>query len=248
MGKMKYALRIGILFAVTATLVMGLAVPALAKGKNDRDTKITPAVRTVEGKVVWIASDNLSFKIQKNASENITVSVNATTKYYVVPVGKVQQAFNNKIVQDDSEGNDNNEKEHPQSRSAELNESRIPANWRDNLNWLDKFLKKGQFSDIAIGDKVIARIGASDNVARQVLIIKAPAIVRVKGALSNVTGTSLTITPTNGPAIILNWDSNTSFTLKGLIAVADGKYATAVYNKNTLKALTVNVLPAAPTP
>jgi hypothetical protein len=247
MGKMKYALRIGILFAVTAALVMGFAIPALAKGNNDSDSRSTPAVRTVEGKVVWIASDNLSFKIQKNASENVTVSVNATTKYYVVPFGKVQQAISNKILQDEREDN-NKDNEHRQSRSAELNESRIPANWRDNQNWLDKFLKKGQFSDIAIGDKVIARIGASDNVARQVLIIKAPAIQRIKGALSNVTATSFTITPANSAAVILFWDSNTSFTLKGLIAVANGKYATVVYNKNTLKALTVNVLPAVPTP
>ncbi len=230
MRKMKYALRIGIIFAVIATLVMGSAIPVLAKGHNDSDSRSTPAVRTVEGKVVWIASDSLSFKIQKNASENITVSVNATTKYYVVPVGKVQKDENN--------------------QGKELDDLRIPGNWRDNQNWLDKFFKKGQFSDIAIGDKVIARIGASDNVARQVLIIKAPVIQRVKGVLSNVTTTSFTITPTpaNSVAVILSWDSNTSFTLKGLIAVANGKYATAVYNKNTLKALTVNVLPAVPTP
>jgi hypothetical protein len=243
MRKMKYALRIGIIFAVIAALVMGFAIPALAKGHNDSDSRSTPAVRTVQGKVVGIASDNLSFTIH-NASGNVTVSVNATTKYYVVPVGRVQQAVNN----DEDENNEDKESEHHQSGSAELNESGIPANWKDNQNWLDKFLKKGQFSDIAIGDKVIARIGVSDNVARQVLIIKAPAIQRIKGALSNVTATSFTITPTNGAAVILFWDSNTIFTLKGLIAVADGKYATAVYNKNTFKALTVNVLPAVPTP
>jgi hypothetical protein len=233
MGKMKYALRIGVPFAAIAALVMGLAAPALAKGNNASDTRPTPAVRTVQGKVVSIASDNSSFTVQ-NASGNVTVSVNATTKYYVVPVGRVQQTVTNKIVQGKRENGEDDWNKY------------IPANWRDNLNWLDKFLKKGQFSDIEIGDRVIARIGASDNVARQVLIIKASPIQQVKGTISAVTGVSSGTITING--VTLNWDSNTRFTLKGLIAVANGQYATAVYNKNTLKALTVNILPTAPTP
>jgi len=246
MRKMKYALRIGIPFVVAAALLMGSAVPTLAKG-NVTNTRPTPAVHAVQGKVVWIASDNLSFKIQKNASENITVSVNETTKYYVVPVGRVELAIKNGIIQNEGKDNKSKEKGQPESRLAELSESQIPANWKDNMDWLNRFFKRGQFSDIAIGDKVVARVD-TNNLARQVLIIKAPAIQQVKGALSNVTVTSFTITPSNGIPVILSWDSNTSFTLKGLIAVADGKYATAVYNKNTLKALTVNVLPVAPTP
>ena len=229
---MKYFLGIGILFVTIAALVMGLAVPALANGNNATKTPPTPAVRTVQGKVVSIASDNLSFVIQ-NTSGNITVSVNATTKYYVVPVGRVQQADDNGVLQ------------------SHYKDLVIPANWKDNMNWLDKFLKKGQFSDIEIGDRVIARIGTIDNMARQVLIIKGPVIRQIKGTITAVSTNpnSITINSTSG-LVTLSWDTNTRFILKGLIAVVGnvGQYATVTYNKNTLMAQIVNVLPAAPTP
>jgi hypothetical protein len=232
MRKMKYFLRIGILFAVIAALVIGLAVPTLAKSNNGPETTRMPAVRTVQGKVVSITSDNLSFTIQ-NTSGNITVSVNATTTYYVVPVGRVQPAVDNGILQ------------------GKNKESGIPSNWRDNVNWLDKFLKKGQFSDIEIGDRVIARIGTSDNMARQVLIIKGPVIRQVKGTITDVSTNpnSITISSTSG-LVTLSWNTNTQFILKGLIAVVGnaGQYATVTYNKNTGVAQIVNVLPAAPTP
>jgi hypothetical protein len=238
MRNVKYALRIGVPLVVAAALVIGFAVPALARSRDDKTPPPTPTARTLQGKVVKVEG-TAAFTVQ-TTSGNVSVSVNATTRYYLAQVGRGWPSIGNNV------GNGILRLVRP-----DLDFARIPANWAENAVWL-RGLKTGHFTDITVGSKVVVRVGVNDNMARQVLVlgVKAPVpvIVTVKGALSEVTTRSLTITPVSGPKVILNWDSSTRFTLKGLITVAGGKYATAVYDKGTSKALTVNVLVAAPSP
>jgi hypothetical protein len=244
---MKLALKIGIPLAVIMGLIVGFASPALAERRVGSDSKAALVVKTVQGKVVGIASNNSSFMLQ-NSSGNITVSVNSTTAYYVVGIVKPQPAASGGVAPGKQKNSNALDKESIKSMAGELKKIDVAADLKGAINHIDKFLKKCSFSDISLGDRVIARVG-SNNVATQVLIIKValPAVQSVKGTIAAVSGNTITLNTAAGP-VTLTWDATTRFVLKGLIAVAPGQYATAAYNKNTKLAQVVNVQPTAPSP
>ena len=235
---MRKVLRIGVLFFVVAALIVGGAFPVTAGAAAPG-----LASNTVQGIVMSVASDNLSFIIQNGSQPQVTVQVNQNTKYFIVPMGRVQTYVTNQVTKDIKQ--DKNK----QTRAGAMSELHIPANWQNNLGWLTTFNSKAKFSDIKVGDKVIAGISNADNSARQVLIIKAPVIVSVKGTISAVSANSTTITPANfGTPVTVSIKDNTRITLKGLLSVQVGQYAVAVYNKNTLIAQTINIQATAPAP
>jgi hypothetical protein len=236
------ALKIGIPFLMTVTLVLGMALPVLA----DNMPKPITGLRVVQGEVMSVASDNSTFVVQNGNQQPVTVKVDSNTKYFIVPTGKPAAAINSNIVKDKTIDKKVNKVKPEQSQAAELKELGVTANCGNDLNGLGRFGKEAQFSDIQVGDRVIAQVKTTDNLATQVLIVKAPLIQRVKGIINAVSDNSITITPTNGTAVTLSWDGNTRFVLKGLISVQNGQYAAAVYNRNTMKAQTVDVQATAP--
>ena len=237
------ALKIGIPFLVIMTLVMGMALPVLADNESKPITG-----RVVQGEVMSVASDNSTFVVQNGNQQQVTVKVDSNTKYFVVPAGKTSAAINNVTVKEKTADKKANKIKPKQSQAAELKEPGITANCGNDSNWLDRFGKEAQFSDIQVGDRVIAQVKTADNLATRVLIIKAPIIQRVKGIITAVSDNSITITPANGTAVTLSWNGETRFVLKGLISVQNGQYASAVYNKNTMTAQTVDVQATAPAP
>ena len=102
---------------------------------------------------------------------------------------------------------------------------------------MDTFGQKGAFSDIAVGDRVIARVNSS-GVAAQVLIIKAPVIRQVRGTVT-ISGNNITVNALNGTTINLTWDSTTEFIIKGYALPTSG-YAAITYNSSTKVASLVN--------
>ena len=237
------ALKIGIPFLVIMTLVMGMALPVLA----DNESKPITGLRVVQGEVMSVASDNSTFVVQNGNQQQVTVKVDSNTKYFIVPAGKTSAAINNVTVKEKTADKKANKVKPKQSQAAELKELGITANCGNDSNWLDRFGKEAQFSDIQVGDRIIAQVKTADNLAMRVLIIKAPVIQRVKGIITAVSDNSITITPANGTAVTLSWNGETRFVLKGLISVQNGQYATAVYNRNTMEAQTVDVQATAPT-
>ena len=237
------ALKIGIPFLVIMTLVMGMALPVLA----DNESKPITGLRVVQGEVMSVASDNSTLVVQNGNQQQVTVTVDSNTKYFVVPAGKTSAAINSNIVKDKKADKKVNKVKPKQSQAAELKEPGITANCGNDSDWLDRFGKEAQFSDIQVGDRVIAQVKTADNLATRVLIIKAPIIQRVKGIITAVSDNSITITPANGTAVTLSWNGETRFVLKGLISVQNGQHASAVYNKNTMAAQTVDVQATAPT-
>ena len=236
------ALKIGIPFLVIMTLVMGMALPVLADNESKPITG-----RVVQGEVMSVASDNSTLVVQNGNQQPVTVTVDSNTKYFVVPAGKTSAAINNVTVKEKTADKKANKIKPKQSQAAELKEPGITANCGNDSDWLDRFGKEAQFSDIQVGDRVIAQVKTADNLATRVLIIKAPIIQRVKGIITAVSDNSITITPANGTAVTLSWNGETRFVLKGLISVQNGQYASAVYNKNTMTAQTVDVQATAPT-
>lgn len=235
------ALKIGIPFLVITTLVMGVALPVLADNESKPITG-----RVVQGEVISVASDNSTFVIQNGSQQQVTVTVDSNTKYFIVPAGKTSSAINNVTVKEKTAANKANQVKPKQSQAAELKEPGITANCGNDSNLLNRFGKETQFSDIQVGDRVIAQVKTADNLATRVLIIKAPVIQRVKGIITAVSDNSITITPANGTAVTLSWNGETRFVLKGLISVQNGQYASAVYNRNTMETQTVDVQVAAP--
>jgi hypothetical protein len=232
--------KISIIFCLIAALAVGVAIPVSA---DSTPTTTTPALTTVQGIVTAVnpsssSSTASTFTIRTANSTLVTVSVDPNnTKYYLIPVGKVQSWVNNKVTQDKSD----------QSTAAKLKNLHIPANWRDNLGFLETFIQKGSFSDIAVNDRIIARVNSSE-VATQVVIIKAPVIQQVRGTITiSTSNNGITINALNGKTLNLTYNSNTEFTIKGY-ALPTGGYAVVTYDTTTMIATLVNFTANEPTP
>jgi hypothetical protein len=224
--------KISIIFAAIAALAVGVAIPVSA----DPSTPVTqPALTTVQGVVNPPAptSSSTSFTVKTASSPSVTITVDSNTKYYLIPVGKADSYVNNKVAQD----------KNAQSRAEKLKSLHIPANWRDNLGFLDTFGQSGALTDIAVGDRVIARVN-SGGVATQVLIIKAPVIRQVRGTVT-ISGNDITVSALNGTTVNLTWATTTEFIIKGYALPTSG-YAVVTYNISTNVASLVNFAANAP--
>jgi len=224
--------KISILFAVIATLVVGVAIPVSADTTTTTTatTSSAPALHTIQGVVNAVNSTSGSFTV---GTTSVVVSTDSNTKYYLIPLGKADAYVNNKVARDPG----------AQSRAAKLKDLHIPANWRDNLGFLDTFGQKGAFSDIAVSDRVIARVNSS-GVAAQVLIIKAPVIRQVRGTVT-ISGNNITVSALSGTTVNLTWAATTEFIIKGY-ALPTGVYGVVTYNGSTNVASLVNFAVKAP--
>jgi hypothetical protein len=232
----KKALKIGALFCAVVVLLAGMALPVSA----DTNTS-TAAVQTVQGKVTSV-TPSTSFVIQNGNQAPITINVDQNTLYFAVPWGKSLNSLNS---------NDNRYGEQNKNKLLLPGNKRgmpIPSNWRSDLRWLAIFDVQTDFSSIQVGDTIIARVQTAGNLAKQVLIIKAPAIQQVKGTVTAVSGNTITITPTGGSPVTVTWNGDTKVYIKGQIAVQVNQYAVVVYNRTSMIALTINAQPGAPTP
>jgi hypothetical protein len=245
MGKInKGVLRLGSLL-IALVLVMMVAFPVSAANSP----KSSPlATQIIQGKVLSIisnASNNGSFIIQNASEQEVTIITNASTKYYLIKTGKVPSLVGN-IINNNPKAKSNGRTQ--SFREDNIKNAHIPAIWRDNLGWLGNFERQASFSDIQVGDRVIART-ANDgsNLAKEILIIKAPVNRTIKGTVNSLTVTSgspavLSITPTGGSApLLLNITAQTIITLKGIAVIQPGQTVIAVYNSTNNNALTVNI-------
>jgi hypothetical protein len=239
MGKINRGiLRITALVVVLASLLI-LVVPVLAKSP----AAVAPPIsmHTVQGKVVEVSNTSTSFTVLSEKNTQVTIVTNTSTKFYIINMGKAQSYVNSKVAQD-VRGYQKEGFKLP-SLAAGLKDFRIPANWRDNLGWLDSFDTQADFSDVEVGDRVIARItNDGSNLAKQVLIVKAPVIRAVKGKVQSVTESSISIAPDPGSAVLtLNIEPETRITLKGTGVIQQGQVIVAVYNSKNGNLMTATI-------
>jgi len=223
----KYSVLIVMLLALTASI----AVPAMAQAPPS-------ALHSVQATVTAVAAT--AFTIQNGTQTPVTITTDGNTKFYMVPMGRVNTWVNNQVNKDIRQGKGK------QTRPGALRQLHIPANWKGNLGFLETFDVKAKFTDIEIGDRVIARVSGNNNLATQVMVIKAPVIQTIKGTINTVSGNSITMTPTSGTAVTVTVGPKTVITLHGILAVQPTQYSVTVYNKKTLVAQTINVQSAAP--
>jgi hypothetical protein len=237
----KRLLKIGLLFMALVAMIVGIALPAYA---DNRPTSNNPAYPIVQGKVTDIFVSNTSFELLTANNNEVTITTNTSTQFYIIPAGKVLGAVNSLIAPNKNEDKGKgNLKQNAAARLNETKELHIPADWKRDLGWLAFFDNPASFSDIEVNDRVIVRTD-KDNLAKQVLIIKAPVIRTIKGTISLVDSTHIQITPTSGIPLILNVVGTTSIVLHGQTSISG--YAVAVYNSDNKNAVKVNVYATAP--
>jgi len=232
--------KISIICCLITALVLGVVIPVSAQSTTTTTSTAAAAaqtLKTVQGIVTAVSPSSTpqTFTVGTNPA----ITVDANTKYYLIPVGAAQSYVDNKVAQDQND----------QSTAAKLKNLHIPANWRDNLGFLDTFSRTGTFSDIAVGDRVFARVNGS-NVAVQVLIIKAPVIRQVRGTVAvSGSGANGSITVKNSSMALplqLTWDSNTEFIIKGNPSLPLTNYGVVTYNTSNTASL-VNLTAKDPT-
>ncbi len=218
------ALRIGILFVTLAALVSGTALPAVAAGPTNPSTLPNIPFHSVQGPVLSTGANMLVVKT--GSQTQVTVNVDRNTRYFLVNTGKPQNPVNNPVTK---ANNLNKPVQSPQQRAKDLIQSHLPVMPINN---------PGQFSDIKVGDRVIVRAD-KNNLAQQVLIIKAPVNRIVKGSILLTDPTLITITPAGGSPITLNVTGATRILPKNQKSISGN--AVVLYNSTNNNALVVTI-------
>ena len=235
-GIQKQVLKIGILLIAVVSLMAGAAIPVSA------DAATAPAMHTLQGKVESVAAPDFTIL---NGDQSQVIKTDAETRFYIVPSGQVRDEADGRTRKDKIE--EKVQGLFKKLKEEKLKDFRLPGNWRNNFGWLEIFDEEARFSDIAVGDRVVVRARMSDNLAKQVIIIKAPVIRSLKGTVAGVTLNSISITPSGGGTpVFLNVNGSTRINLKGMAIIMPGQHATAVYNSANSTALTVNIQAAEP--
>jgi hypothetical protein len=243
--------------ALAVSLVLGLAVPALAAPPNrvpPRASPIPPAV--LMGEVVSINANQQIFVIQSGLQE-VTVSVDSDTQYYeaLIPWRAVPPARRMVELRQQS-----------QERLGLKNWLRsfvgkagsffkalvpwgVPGLVRHRLElrqpaveelglgrWLCPLAEEASFDDLAVGSHVVVRaVPGEDSPLAKLVIIEPIGYGRVVGT---ITGTSLgnktiTIDPIGEDAeIVLSYDEGTRFILCGIPRLEVGQSMRAIYDED----------------
>jgi hypothetical protein len=82
--------------------------------------------------------------ISSDNQTTVTINVDSNTKYYQVPLGKVESDVKGIVTQDNNQAKKAGKT--PSSVATDLRKAHVPANWRDNLGWLATFDSSTQFS------------------------------------------------------------------------------------------------------
>jgi hypothetical protein len=235
----KQVLKVGLLFLAVVALAAGIAFPAYAATPA---ASSTPGFHMVQGKVDSVTSP--SFVVITPDKQSVTINTDGNTKYFVIPMGRVQGYVNKQVNTDNRE--DQRAGLPLLNRGAQLKELHIPANWRSNLGWLEIFDNQASLKDIAKDDRVIVRADDA-SLAKQVLIIKAPVNRTVKGSIAVIDDADIQITPTGGGTPVpLKVVDTTRIILKDLTSIKG--YAVALYNSTNSEAIAINVQATEPTP
>src|SRR4030043_478410 len=142
------ALKIGIPFVVIMTLVLVMALPVLA----DNTSKPNSGLHIVQGEVISVASDNstsgnATIVIQNGNQLQVTIKVDANTKYFMVPAGKASAAVSGTVKVKTAEKKAN-KGQSKKLQVAESTEAAITANCGNGADWWNG--KEAGFSDIQV--------------------------------------------------------------------------------------------------
>jgi hypothetical protein len=220
-------LRIAGVSILALGLVLGIALPALAAPDAPQAWAQDFEGQIVKGKVVSVEEGNQEFVI-KAGEDEVTVKVDENTEYLKICVpGRLTSLAQHLRL-----------RIHDRlSRPDDMDTPKLAP----KLKHLRPFGEEASFSDIAVGDMVVAWLASEgDNLAERVQIIEPVTYARVSGTIS-VADNTITITPEEGDGVTLTYNEGTIFTLKGTTQVQSGQSAAAIYDSDNMLAKVVIV-------
>ncbi len=235
-------------------LVLGLVVPSVVAAKGpDREqlqAQLCPPGQTIniiQGRVASIAQDGNSFVVQKADESQVTVTVDSNTKYFIGT--GLSPAQKNKIQE---QLNKVQEKLKRLQRGLGMKWGQVPCNdiaaaaGEPGMMGSLRSVKPGAFTDLAVGQAVVVRMMPNEALAKQVLILKALPLAAVSGTVSAVGDHTFTVTKADSTTVVLTWDGDTRFVIRGYASLQVGQTVNALYNSDTKLAKVVKVNPPAP--
>jgi len=258
-------------------LICSIAVPITAKGNSDSSANAAASSQLsfVKGEVTDIDEDDLTLEVQTRNGETVTVATAEDTKFYQVSTvyrmtatGEVNPGVNQgnnlhnqspntsgqsgwgnrpgQVAADNTDIEENAEYEN----GLMMNE-RVSHGWMGKIKSLfgksHQYGEAAVFEDIEVGDKVVVRLNTEEDLAKQVLIIKASDIQTVRGDISDVDDDEITIT-NDDEDYTLTLNEDTRVILKGAWQITEGQYAIATYEEDEDEnlAILVRVFPEDP--
>ncbi len=216
-------------------LVAGSTLTVMAKpeekAKDQKPEKVKLEIQ--RGEVTSINAAAGSFVI-KNGDKELTITTDNATKYFKMNVpGNGVGVLRN------------------QMQLKEKGQKGPKMNPGVGIGGENQALRRGgqqaTFNDIAVGDKVAVQLKKDTSVANLVVIFEKP-FANIKGTVTalDTTNKKITITPSGGTAVTLNYGDQTVFTLRGVTAVTVEQTAHAVYRVKDMMARNVNIQPVPP--
>jgi hypothetical protein len=250
--------KIAVIVTLAVALVLGMALPGLAASDaaatqttNSTNTDEPPAwgkklPRILRGEVTEIGDE--SFDIQTGEQEE-TIYVSEGTKYFIVSAPKRVSVLGRLRGELGQPGKPESA---PNVTQPNEGKGRLQG-IRARLLRLRHLGEKATFADLKRDDKVVVLLvpGEDKPTAQVVLIIRPSVWGQTAGTIKRVSDDKIAIEPVSGgDVVILKYNENTTFILKGIIAVEAGaeQFARAVYNTDTTMARVVRVWPEAPQP
>jgi hypothetical protein len=262
-------LKIAVASVLALSLVMGLALPALAdSGEPQLWAGLKASI--VKGEVIYVDQEDQAYFDVQSGENELTINVDENTRYFVLGasglVTALAQQFRlqNQVrlkLQNQAGVNAQDEQSmglglKNQVRAGALVQDQARLRIQNQLCqmenaplalpqvvgwlWCRPFGTGAGFSDIEVGERVVVWLADSDNLAKAVLIVKPYARALVSGTITDVGSETIEITP-DGEAVVLDYNENTVFVLSGFTLVEEGQLARAVYDSESMLAQRVVV-------
>lgn len=234
-------LKVAVASVLALSMVLGLALPALADSGESLPWTEEFQVRIVKGTVTEVDKENqVYFKVQSREDE-IDIRVDENTRYFILnKPGRIVPLLQQFRLQTQAEVGTPDEpglKFRVQNRVAQTESTPLVE---PQLSVPRPFGQAG-FSDIEIGDRVMVWLADVGNLAKWVLIIKPAVRAHVGGVITGLSSDTIEITPEDGRSVTLRYDQDTVFVLSGFTSVVEGQLARTVYEREHMLAKKVAV-------
>jgi len=235
-------LKVAVASIIALSLVLGLALPALADSGKTLPWTEDFQVRIVKGMVTEVDEENQAyFKVQSEENE-VGIKVDENTRYFLLnvqrPIAALRQQFRLRNQEQSGVEVEQTLRLRLHNRVAQTETVPLPEIQTEIIRPSGA---EAEFSDIEVGDRVVVWLANGENLARAVLIAKPVTRARVSGVITDVSLETIEITPQDGRPVILRYNEDTVFVLNGFISVEEGQLARAVYDSEHILAMRVVV-------
>jgi DNA-binding beta-propeller fold protein YncE len=256
-------LKIAVASVLALSLVLGLALPALADSGEPLPWAGFKA-RIVKGEVSYVDQEDQAYFDVQSGEDELTINVDENTRYFILGApGRLVALAQQLRIRDQEEvgapaGQGLGLGLQSRARTAVQEQARLRVQdqlcqagnspmpepqlaWWSRWSWCRPFGAGAGFGDIEVGDRVVVWLADGDNLARAVLIVKPATRAIVSGTITDVGSETIEITPDGGEAVTLDYNEDTVFVLDGFTSVEEGQLARAVYDSGSMLALRVMV-------